>query len=127
MTNTVIVDGNKTLGEGDDGTVQCVEAAATITLPHEDNWKFKKEDEFEIVSNTDSTVNIAGQDGVTLTTSPSITSKAGSMKVKYQGENTYLIWGVVCLIITLSFGIFTYNDAMKTLKDGVVTIKYNEE
>jgi len=107
--NTVVVDGNKTLGEGDDGAVQCVEAEATITFPHEDTWKFKKEDEFEIVTNTASTVKIAGEKGVTLTTSPTVSAKGGSIRAKYQGGNTYLIWS---LSIALVAGVATlvYNN-----------------
>ena len=97
MTNTVMVDGNKTLGEGDDGTIQCVEVAATITLPHEDTWKFKKEDEFTIISNTDSTVNVVGATGVRVIplSNASITAKGSAVKVKYESNNTYLMWGNV--------------------------------
>lgn len=94
MTNTVMVDGDKTLGEGDDGTVQCVEVEAIITFPHEDTWKFKKDDEFEITSNTTLDVSLAAEMGVTLTASPAI-AKGGGIKAKYQGSNIYLIWGSI--------------------------------
>ena len=123
MTNTVIVDGNKTLGEGDDGTVQCVEAAAIVTFPHEDTWKFVKEDEVEITSNTTSAVSLAGETGVTLTASPTITKGTG-VKAKYQVINTYLIWGVICLVITISYGIFSYTNTMDIIENGVVLINY---
>ena len=93
MTNTVMVFKDKTLGEGDDGTVQCVEAAATITLPHEDTWKFRKNDEFEIVSNTDATVKVVGADKVKVIplSNAAITAKGSSVKIKYEGENVYLM------------------------------------
>jgi len=125
MTDTIVVEGNKTLGAGDDGNLQCVEAAATITLPHEDTYQFVKEDEFEITSNTTAVVNLAGETGVTLSSSPTITKGTG-VKAKYQGSNTYLIWGVICLIIFISFGMFTYSNTMKILEDGVILINYGE-
>ena len=54
MTVPIEVNVDKTLGIGDDGMIQLVNAAATITLPHEDDYKFIKEDEFTIISNTNS-------------------------------------------------------------------------
>jgi len=123
MTNTVTVSGNKTLGEGDDGNVQCIEAAATITLPHEDTWKFKKEDEFEIVSNTSSAINIVGEEGVTLTTLQSIATKGTGKKVKYQGNNVYLIWSIVIIMIM----IYTYNHTTKLIENNIILIDYGRE
>lgn len=125
MTDTIIVEGNKTLGAGDDGNLQCVEAAAIITLPHEDTHKFVKEDEFEITSNTTERVSLAGETGVTLSSSPTI-GKGSGVKVKYQGDNVYLIWGAICLIIFISYGIFTYSDTMRILEDGIIMINFKE-
>ena len=48
--------GDKTLGEGDDGTLQCVCVAGTIKLPLESSWKYKKGDEFLVLSNADGEV-----------------------------------------------------------------------
>jgi len=127
MTNTVLVKGDKTFGEGDDGTVQCVEVKAAIKLPHEDTWKFMKEDEFEIVSNTDSTVTVVGEKGVTLTSNLSMSAKGNSIKIKYQGDNTYLIWGTICLIIFIGLGVFTYSDTMQIIEDGVTLIKHSSK
>jgi len=122
MTDTIIVNGNKTLGAGDDGNLQCVEAAAIITFPHENTHKFVKEDEFEITSNTTAAVSLAGETGVTLSSSPTI-AKGTGVKVKYQGSNTYLIW--VCLIILVGFGMLTYNDTMRIIEDGIISINHN--
>lgn len=119
MTDTIIVNGNKTLGAGDDGNLQCVEAAAIITFPHEDTYKFVKEDEFEITSNTTSTVSLAGESGVTLSSSPTITKGAG-VKVKYQGNNTYLIWGAICLLIMVA--ALTYNNIKPAAEGNVIMI-----
>ena len=123
MTNTVPVFGDKTLGEGDDGTVQLVNVAADITLPHEDTWKFKPEDEFEIVSNTDSAINIVGEEGVTLTTSSSITTKGQSKKIKYQGVNTYLIWSIIIVMLV----IYANNYTTELVKNGIILIDYEKE
>ena len=108
MTNTVTVEGNKTLGEGDDGTVQCIEAVATITLPHEDTWKFLKDDEFTIVSNAGGDVSIVGANGVTLVPSNiTLSTKGESLNVKYQGSNTYLVWSII--FIALIVGTIVFN------------------
>lgn len=102
MTNTVLVTGNKTLGEGDDGTVQCIEAAAVITLPHEDTWKFLKEDEFTIVSNTSSDVSVVGENDVTLMPNgKTLSAKGESATIKYQGSNTYLVWAVIWVVLVV--------------------------
>ena len=95
MIEAIDVDGNKTLGIGDDGMIQLVNAAATITLPHEDTYKFVKNDEFTIISNTDSVVNVKGGTGVTVIplSNAAIVSKGASVKIKYEGNNTYLMWG----------------------------------
>jgi len=95
MKNTVMVNGDKTLGEGDDGTIQCVGASAIITLPHEDTWKFKINDEIQIISNTAANVSVVGETGVMVIPLPSalITSKGSGVTVKYEGNNTYLMWG----------------------------------
>ena len=123
MTNTVPVFGDKTLGEGDDGTVQRVDSAADITLPHEDTWTFKAGDEFEIVSNTDSAINIVGEEGVTLTTSSSITTKGQSKKIKYQGVNTYLIWSIIIVMLV----IYANNYTTELVKNGIILIDYEKE
>ena len=125
MTNTVPVSGNKTLGEGDDGTVQRVDVAADITLPHKDTWTFLAGDEFEIVSNTDSAINIIGEEGVTLTTSSTITTKGQSKRIKYQGNNAYLIWSVIIIIVT--FGVFTYKNTTESLNDNIISTNYSKE
>ena len=123
MTNTVPVSGNKTLGEGDDGTVQLINGAADITLPHEDTWIFKTGDEFEIVSNTDSAINIIGEEGVTLTTSSTITTKGQSKKVKYQGVNTYLIWSIIIVMLV----VYANNYTTKLNDNGIVFISNEKE
>ena len=105
MGGTIIVEGDKTLGEGDDGSVQCVEAAVTIVLPHEKTWRFAKGDEFTIVSNANGVVKVEGEKNIEVETgvfedvkviplpNASITSKGSAVKVKYEGNNTYLMWG----------------------------------
>ena len=123
MTNTVQVSGDKTLGEGDDGTVQLINVAADITLPHEDTWIFKVGDEFEIVSNTDSAINIIGEDGVTLTTSSTITTKGQSKKVKYQGNNTYLIWSIIIVMLV----VYANNYTTKLNDNGSIFINYQKD
>lgn len=119
MTDTIVVSGNKTLGAGDDGNLQCVEAAATITFPHEDTHKFVKEDEFQITSNTTSTVSLTGETGVTLSSSPTITKGTG-VKAKYQGNNTYLIWGV----IVAALAICACNYMPKLVEDETIKINF---
>ena len=107
--STIIVDGNKTLGAGDDGTVQCIEVAATITLPGETSWKFKKEDEFTVVSNADGDVVIIGQDDVTLVPEGiTLSAKGNSANIKYQGNNTYLVWGSLCVALIAGMAALTY-------------------
>ena len=95
MGSTIMVYGNKTLGEGDDGSIQCVEAAAIIKLPLESTWQFVKEDDFTIVSNTDDVISIIGEEGVTVVplSNATITSKGSAVNIKYEGNNTYLMWG----------------------------------
>ncbi len=124
MTNTVSITGNKTLGEGDDGTIHCVDDEATVTLPHEDTWKFKKEDEFTVVANSTSTIKVTGEEGVTIMplSKDTIIGKGGGVNIKYQGDNTYLMWGIVCLIILIGFGIFTYNDTMNIIENGIIFV-----
>ena len=87
----IIVSENKTLGRGDDGNIQCVEALVTITLPHENTWKFVSGDNFIITSGTDSTVTIDGESGVTLfpISNITITNKADTIHIIYDGNNKY--------------------------------------
>jgi len=100
MTNTVIVKGNKTLGEGDDGTIQCVEVSGTIKLPNESDWKFKKGDEFTVVSDAEGNVSIVGENGVTLVPRGiTLSAKGTAANIKYEGNNTYLIWTCICIAL----------------------------
>lgn len=118
------IDEDKILGKGDDGQVYLVNVSAIITLPNDSTWKFAKDDEFEIISNTNSIVKVIGEPGVTIKplSNAIITKKGSSIKIKYQGNNTYLMWGLVSLLIFIGFGIFTYNDTMKIIQDGLILI-----
>lgn len=119
MTHSIIdVNGNKTLGAGDDGMIQLVNVAATITLPHENTHKFVQGDDFTVISNADGTVTVTGEEGVTVIPLPnaSITNKGSSVTIKYQGNNTYLLWGLLCLI--LMFGAKHLADSPITQTEG---------
>lgn len=123
MTDPIEVSGNKTLGAGDDGMIQLVNNAATITLPHEDTHKFVKNDEMTIISNTDSAINIIGEEGVTLTTSASIITKGQSKKVKYLGNNVYLIWSIIIVMIMT----YVSNYTTKHIENDIIVIDYGKE
>ena len=127
MRNTISITGNKTLGEGDDGTIHCVDDEATVTLPHEDTWKFKKEDEFTVVANSTATVKVTGEDGVTIMplSKATVIGKGGGVNIKYQGDNTYLMWGIVSLIILFATMLFAYNNTI--IEDEILLIKHSDE
>ena len=109
MKNTVMVDGDKTLGEGQDGTLQCVCVEATIKFPKESSWKYKKGDEFIVMSNTDGDVTITGEDGVTMIPAGvTLTTKSQSANVKYEGGNKYLIWGSLCIALITGVAALAY-------------------
>lgn len=127
MTHTIDVDGDKTLSAGDDGMIQLVNAEATIKLPHEDNHNFVKGDEFTIVANSTSTIKVTGEEGVTLEplSKNTVIGKGGGVNIKYQGDNTYLMWGIVSLIIVFATMLFAYNNTI--IEDEILLIKYSDE
>ena len=55
-----------------------------------------------------------------------IDTQSEDASIKYQGNNVYLIWGAICLIIFISYGIFTYSDTMRILEDGIIMINFKE-
>lgn len=97
MTHSITISGNTTLGVEHSGMRIVVDAAAVITLPHEDTYKFIEGDEFEVISNTTSNVSVVGATGVTVIplSSALITTKGASVKIEYQGDNVYLMWGAL--------------------------------
>jgi hypothetical protein len=98
MTHTTTtVSEDTTLGGEHSGVRIIVDAVATITLPHEDTYKHIKGDEFEIISSITGNVRVEGEEGVTVIPMPTalITKKGASVKIEYQGNNVYLMWGSV--------------------------------
>ena len=112
MTNKIIVSEDTILGEKHSGMRIVVEAPATITLPHEDTYKFIEGDENEIISAADGDVHIEGEEGVTVipVVSATLTKRGSFVKTQYQGNNTYLIWGSLCVAIIV--GISSLNSIM---------------
>ncbi len=123
MKNTVTVDGNKTLGEGDDGTIQYIGVNGTIKFPNESNWKFKKGDEFIVISDVDGNVSITGEEGVTfIPKSITLTAKGKNANVKYEGDNKYLIWGVLFITLIVAASNYFMNivpDSLIMLVNGI--------
>lgn len=97
MTNLVIpVAGNKTLGSGDDGTLQRVNAAATITIPKETTFRFLDDDQIFIESNTTSLVSIAAEPGVTLETlggALNLTGDTAFVTLRKISTDLWIAWG----------------------------------
>ena len=111
MKNTIIVSEDTTLGAEHSGMRIVVDAAATITLPHEDTYKNIAGDENEIISCVTGNVKIKGEEGVTVipTSAPVMAKKGASIKVLYQGDNKYLIWGSLCLALVVGAVVYNYN------------------
>ena len=103
MTHSIIISEDTTLSEEHSGMRILVDAVATITLPHETTYKFIEDDEFEIISYVDGNVKIEGEKNieghedveVIPMSNALITSKGASVKIQYQGDNVYLMWGNV--------------------------------
>lgn len=95
MTHTtIILSTSKTLGEEHSGMTIIVDAAATITLPLDSTYKFIEDDEFIIISNTTSDVNIVGENGVTFLGlfSATLSTKGSSVTIRKHGSNEYIMW-----------------------------------
>ena len=125
MTHTTVtVSEDTTLGEEHSGVRLVVDAVATITLPHEDTYKHMKGDENEIISGTSGNVRIEGEEGVTILplSSALITKKGAYVKTEYQGNNTYLMWGVVSILIMISAMLYTQD--YTPVEQGVILINY---
>lgn len=93
--DVVTVSGNKTFGTTDDDSCQCVDAAATLTIPLDtaDNI-FLIGDQIIIFANTASTVSLATAGGVTLnSTGTDISKQYGSATIKKVGANEWIGWG----------------------------------
>jgi len=107
------IDGDKTLGEEHPGMKISVEAAADILLPREDTHKFIKDDDFEIISNTMGVINISGEEGVQVIPNSTATmnTKGDSVKIEYQGNNTYFMWGIVCIAIIAGAAALLYGSS----------------
>ena len=122
MTHKIMVSEDTTLGEEHSGMRIVVDEAATITLPHEDTYKFIEGDENEIISATDGDVHIEGEEGVTIIpmASATLTTRGSFVKTEYQGGNTYLLWGSLC--IALIAGALAYNYNNYTLPDESVIL-----
>lgn len=89
-----IVNSNKTLGVGDDGTLQEVTGGYTITIPNDSTWEFMEEDIIPIFSTTTSTINITVEAGVTLRAKDTkITTQYGHVNLEKEGNNTWIAWG----------------------------------
>jgi len=95
MTKLVIVvTGNKTLGSGDDGSLQRVTAAATITIPKDTTYKFVTNDQIDVIRNTTDAVSVVPATGVILNSAgTSISKPRGFVSLLKTGDNTWLGWG----------------------------------
>lgn len=91
----ITISEDTTLGEEHSGMRILVDAIVTITLPHEDTYKFIEGDEFEIISNVSGNVKVEGEEGVTVSplSTALMTVKGSSVRLQYQGNNKYLMWG----------------------------------
>lgn len=124
MTHTITVSEDTTLGEAHSGMRILVDAAATITLPHEDTYKNIEGDENEIISGVNGNVRIEAEDGVTVLplASALITKKGASVKTEYQGNNTYLMWGSLCIALLIGLATLSSNYKNYTLPTGSVIL-----
>ena len=95
MTNTVMINSSKTLGEGDDGTLQCVTATATITIPKDTTWLFKIGDLINISANTTGIVSIAAESTHVTLNAPgtNISPQYGRAILEKIDSNIWVAWG----------------------------------
>jgi len=122
MKNTITVSEDTTLGVEHSGMHIIVDAAATITLPHEDTYKNIAGDKNEIISGVDGNVNIVGENGVTITPMASalLTKKGSYVKTEYQGNNSYFMWGSLCIALAAGITALLYNN--NTVSDEVIML-----
>ena len=59
-----IVNGDKVLGEGDDGTLQRIGSESVITIPHSSKYKFQIQDRIPIFKETSDDVTFVAEPGV---------------------------------------------------------------
>ena len=129
MTNSITISEDTTLGAEHSGMRIIVDTPATITLPHEDTYKNIAGDESEIISCVAGNVNIVGEAGVTVTPISSVlmTKKGASVKVQYQGDNTYFMWGSLAIVlIVAAIGLLAYNYSADIAEAGVMLINIIE-
>jgi hypothetical protein len=94
MTGIITVTGNKTLGSGDDGTLQQVTSAAIITIPNDATYDFVIGDYIHLFRDTASAVSIAAGGGVTLKSiGTNLSSQNTYACLRKIAANTWIAWG----------------------------------
>ena len=123
MTLPITISEDTTLGEAHAGMTLVVDSG-DITLPKEDTHKYMCGDKFEIISDTIGSVTVSGEEGVTVypLSNATITSKGSSVKVQYQGNNTYLMWGSLCIALLIGMATLSSNYKNYTLPTGSVIL-----
>lgn len=124
MTKTITVSEDTTLGAEHSGVRIIVDAPATLILSHEDTYKNIAGDENEIISCVAGDVKIEGETGVTVipTSSVVMTKKGASVKVLYKGNNTYFIWGSLCIALIAGIAAVTYKYDVTVVKDSIMIL-----
>jgi len=94
MTNVVIVEGDKTFGEGDDGTLQRVIATATLTIPADATHQYLITDWIDVFRDTADTVSVVPATGVTLSSAAAtINKQCGFARFQKIADNKWIGWG----------------------------------
>lgn len=114
MTHIIIVSEDTTLGEEHSGMTIVVDAEATITLPNTSTYAFIEDDDFMILSDTASDVDIVCESGVTTVglSSATLSAKGSAVKVKYHHDNEYIIWGSLCIALVAGITALVYNNTI---------------
>lgn len=94
MRSVVRVSGNKTLGVGDDGTLQLIDAQSIIKIPNDTEHNFLIYDSIEVFRDTADSVSVRADTGVTLSaTGLNISTQCGFATYVKIADNKWIGWG----------------------------------
>ena len=90
----ITVTADKTLGIGDDGTMQCATALVTITIPVDATHLFLVNDTIEIFNCHTAAITLDLEEGVDIhRTGTNKIVKDGHCTIRKIGVNEWLAWG----------------------------------
>lgn len=94
FSKTVIVSADKTFGEADAGTIQCIVSAVTLTIPASASDNFIVNDYIDIFNETASQIEVTAAGGVTFKKDAgALMHQYANARIVKTDNEEWIMWG----------------------------------